>query len=155
VSKYILLSFCLTLSYFSYAEKVVEMDPNDIDMGGLIHESLPESLLKRIKYLSDTFEIVDGISYEESVDLYKRDLNPEANIVIYEEMARVYNKFCENRCLDQEERMDVYRLVLLRSMYSSEEAINKVNLSKVSKSEAIKILANYKLKEEPIAVYEN
>jgi len=129
------------------------MDPNDIQLHPTVHESLPPpKMLKRIKVLSDTFEIVDGISYEQSVGLYKRDLNPEPNIVIYEEMARVYNEFCKNRCATQPERMDVYRLVLLRSMFPGNEALKRASLSTVSEKEANQILADYKLKAEPIPV---
>lgn len=147
--------FLVVLVFYSslaLSADTVEMDPNEIQFSPTMHESLSPDLLKRIQALADTFEIVDGVSYAQSVDLYKRDLDPEANIVIYEEMARVYNQFCKNRCSTQAERMDVYRLVLLRSMFPGNEALKRVKLSVVSESEAMQILANYKLKAEPIAV---
>ncbi|MCJ8312960.1 MAG: hypothetical protein HRU38_12305 [Saccharospirillaceae bacterium] len=50
-------------------------------------------MLVRIKNTTDTFEIVDAITYEMAVDLYKRDYDPESILVIWEEMARVYNDF--------------------------------------------------------------
>lgn len=146
------LIILLFISQASFSESTVEIDPSELQIGPIIHETLPPELLKRIKNISDTFEIVDGIGYCESVDLYKRDLNPEANIVIYEEMARVYKKFCKNRCTTQNERMDVYRLVLLRSMFPENEVLERVHLNVVNKSEAINILKNYKLKAEPITV---
>ena len=152
MSRVLLLLFFV--SAYSFSADTVELDPNEIQIGPVIHENLSEDLLIRIKKLSETFEVVDGVSYEESVDLYKRDLNPEANIVIYEEMARVYNEFCKHRCSTQAERMDVYRLVLLRSMFSSNDTINKVNLNVVTITEAQAILGNYKLKPIPITVIE-
>jgi len=147
-----ILILLMLISSFSIAGETVLMNPNDVKLGSVLHSELSEALLKRIRTLSDTFEIVDGISYEKSVDLYKRDLDPESNIVIYEEMARVYNKFCASRCSTQDERMDVYRLVLLRSMFSNEETLKRANLKAVSTSEAVKIVGLYKLKEQPIVV---
>jgi len=150
----IFLILIMVFSGSSFAADTVEMDPNQINIGPLLHDNLPSELLARIKTLTDTFEIVDGISYTEFVNLYKRDLDPESNIVIYEEMARVYNLFCNKRCMTQPERMDVYRLVLLRSMYSGNEALTRVNISVVTRAEEILILNNYKLKVEPIVVYQ-
>ena len=151
VKKY-LLSLLIVSSLLN-AEETKIMDPNDIKMGPVLNEKLPEDLLKRIKSVTDVFEIVDGISYTESVNLYQRDLDPEANLVIYEEMARVYKEFCETRCSSQVERMDVYKLTLIRSMFKENEVLQRVDLNSLSQQEALSIIKSYKLKAEPIAVY--
>ena len=132
--------------------KVVEINPNKIQMNGYVHESLPEKLLIRIKATTDTFEIVDGISYEKAVDLYKRDIDPESNLVIWEEMARVYNRFCEPRCKTSSERTDVYRALLLRSMFPNEEALARLNPKVITASEAKGVISQYKLEAKPIDV---
>lgn len=123
-------------------------------MSGYVHQSLPEEMLKRIKSTTDTFEIVDGISFEKAVDLYKRDLNPDSNLVIWEEMARVYKIFCKSRCEANVERKEVYRALLLRSMYSSEEAILRLQPKSLSAAEAKSIIYEYKLAAQPIEVIE-
>ena len=38
------------------------------------------------------------MSYEQAVDLYKRDLDPEANLVLWEEVVRAHKIFCQKRC---------------------------------------------------------
>ncbi|WP_273020603.1 hypothetical protein [Rheinheimera sp.] len=128
------------------------MNPNDIQMNGYVHKELPQSLLNRIRKTTDTFEIVDGISYEQAVDLYKRDLDPESNLVIWEEMARVYNLFCSSRCKTVAERKDVYRALLLRSMFSDQEALARLNPQVISISEAATLISQYKLEAKPIDV---
>ena len=148
------LASLLTIINFSVmANQNETVDPNEIQLSPIIHESLPEPLLKRIKSVTDVFESVDGISYEQSVNLYRRDLNPEANLVIYEEMAKAYSQFCENRCASENEKLEAYRAVLLRSMFSSEDTLTQLEFNSLSKAEAIELLNGYKLEPEPITVY--
>ena len=148
---YVSLLMIIPLACFA-EDKVVEMDPNDIQMNGYVHESLPEGLLVRIKATTDTFEIVDGMSYEKAVDLYKRDIDPESNLVIWEEMARVYNLFCKSRCGTAAERMDVYRALLLRSMLPNKQALARLQAKLITASETANILSQYKLAANPIDV---
>jgi len=136
----------------SLSADTVIVDPSKIQLHKHVHESLSPQLLSRIKKLTNTFEIVDGITYEQSVDLYKRDIDPESNIVIFEEMARVYKQFCVNRCTTDSERQDVYKLVLLRSMFSDQEVLKRAELNVVNEKEAKTIIKSYKLKAEPIKV---
>jgi len=151
--KFSYISLLMIISLGCFAEdKVVEMDPNDIQMNGYVHKALPEELLVRIKATTDTFEIVDGMSYEKAVDLYKRDLDPESNLVIWEEMARVYNLFCKSRCDTAAERMDVYRALLLRSMLPNEQALARLQAKVITASEAANIVSQYKLEAMPIDV---
>ncbi len=151
--KALVLFILVVFSHKALAEnKVVEIDPSEIQMNGYAHESLPRNLLVRIKATTDTFEIVDGLSYEKAVDLYKRDINPESNLVIWEEMARVYNKFCDSRCNTPAERMDVYRALLLRSMFPDEGAFSRLNPKVITASEAKDIISQYNLEAKPIDV---
>lgn len=92
------------------------------------------------------------MSYEKAVDLYKRDLDPESNLVIWEEMARVYNLFCKSRCGTAAERMDVYRALLLRSMLPNEQALARLQAKVITASEASNIVSQYKLEAKPIDV---
>lgn len=141
----------LATANVSVAETVT-IDPNEVSLNEHIQSSLPPELLPRIKATTNVFQPVDGISYEQAVDLYKRDLNPESNLIIWEEMARVYTAFCAARCTSPEERIDVYRALLLRSMYSPEETIKKLQLNALNKAEVLSIINQYNLKPEPIPV---
>lgn len=147
---------CLALLISGPVAAAQTVDPNSVRLNDRVHEQLPAPLLApllaRIRAVTQVFEPIDGISYERAVDLYKRDADPEANLVIFEEMARVYRQFCASRCSTPEERMDVYRLVLLRSMYSSEETLRQAQLDVLSKAEAKAIVDAYRLRAIPITV---
>ena len=135
------------------AEETTLVDPKEIQYNHYMHDSLPEELLVRIKATTDIFESIDGVSYEKAIDLYKRDLDPESNLEIWEEMVRVYKLFCTDRCSEQEEKNDVYRTLLTRSMFNNEETLVRIELQSISKKEAKEIVSMYKLKAIPIPVY--
>lgn len=134
------------------AQQTVTMNPKDIQISGYHHKDLHPALLKRIKATTDTFEIVDGMSYENAVDLYKRDVNPEDNLILWEEMMNGYKLFCVKRCKSPDERMDVYRLLLLRSMFDDQESLKRANLKTLKNIEAMTVLKYYRLPPKPIDV---
>ena len=115
-----------------------------------VHEQLPKAMLDRIKVITDTFEVVDGISYEKAVDLYQRDTNPESNLVIWEEMARVYREFCASRCTAPEEQIEVYRALLLRTFFTEAEALERLYPEVLTAEEAKEIISSYQLQAQPV-----
>ena len=131
------------------------VDPNEISMGPPIHEELPPALLKRIKATTATFEAIDGIGYEQAVDLYKRDVDPESNLIVFEAMALAYKSFCAKRCMSKQEQGDVYRALLLRSMFSEKEALSQLKLDALSLDEARAAMKLYRLPSRPIPVYQS
>ena len=76
--KKLLIIFLFTVSLQACGqEDAILMNPSEIQFNGVVHKSLPDDMLERIKETTLVFEIVDGTSYEQAVDLYKRDLDPE------------------------------------------------------------------------------
>jgi len=133
-------------------DNVQIIDPNKIQLNSHVYKKLSPELLTRIKATTDVFEIVDGMSYKKVVDLYKRDLDPESNLIIWEEMARVYKLFCKSRCKNHAERMDVYRALLLRSMYTDSNALKNLKTNVITRKEAKNIISQYRLEAKPIDV---
>lgn len=134
------------------SQQAVEMDPKDIQVGPYRHDELPPALLARIRATTDTFESIDGITYEMAVDLYRRDLDPEGNLVLWEGMANAYTSFCRSRCGTPEERMDVYRTLLLRSMFNEEDTLERSQLKVLSLDEAKAVMQRYVLAPKPVDV---
>lgn len=66
------------------------IDPNSIQRGRVIHDRLSEEMMARLRKLHEVFSEVDGTSFEQWVDDFKRDADPESNVVIWEHMARAY-----------------------------------------------------------------
>lgn len=134
------------------AQKTAVMDPNDIQIAPQQHSELPPQMLERIRATTDVFESIDGISYDAAVNLYKRDVNPEENLIIWEEMVRAYKSFCRARCNTPEERRDVYRTLLLRTMFTDEEALARSDLKVIDSAEAMAVMQLYSLSPKPIGI---
>lgn len=84
MNKFILICLAAisTLCAEATAQKTVTIDPKDIQLSPYRHKELPPFLLKRIRATTDTFEKIDGVTYDQAVDLYRRDLDPESNLVL-------------------------------------------------------------------------
>lgn len=143
----------LTISSALSAQVPATMDPNQLEIAPYRHKTLPPALLTRIRAVTNTFEPVDGISYEQAIDLYRRDVNPEEQLVLYEEMARAYRQFCAARCAAKNEKVEVYQLLLLRTMFPSEQAVARATLQVLGAAEARRVVGLYSLPAKPIAVY--
>lgn len=132
--------------------KVAWGNPNEIQQGPTLHDELPDPLLDRIKAVHESFADVDGTPLEKWIDDFKRDLDPEGNIKIWEDMKNAYNAYCNDRALPLETRKEVYKIVLMRSMMSDSEVLARVELKYVSAKDARMILASYLGEAKPIDV---
>ncbi|MEH0168484.1 hypothetical protein [Roseateles microcysteis] len=150
--RHLALVILLLSQSLSFAQKTVVVNPNDIQLSPYRHKELPVELLKRIRATTDVFQAIDGLSYDQAVDLYKRDVNPEENLVIWEEMVRGYKSFCKARCTTAPERMDVYRALLLRSMFEEPEAIRRTQPKVLALAEVQAVVKLYRLPAKPIDV---
>lgn len=142
----------LLSSTSAIAQEIITIDPKDVQISPYMHKELSPSLLKRIKATTNIFEKIDGMSYDQAVDLYKRDLDPESNLILWEEMARAYKIFCRKRCTTKPEQTDVYRSLLLRTMFSENESIKHSKLTVLSVDEARAVMKLYRFAPKPIDV---
>ena len=139
----------------SVGPEIQMMDPNEIAFSDYQYESFPDAFLNRIKVTTDAFEEIDGVSFEQAVDLYRRDFDPESNIVIWEEMVRVYNLYCEKNSPTLAVKKDVYNTLLLASMFSKDEVLVRVNANNLSDIDIEQLVSSYSLAPEPIGVYKD
>ena len=114
---------------------------------------LTTDALRRLKAITDVFEEIDGISYEQAVAISELDANPESDIAIYEEMVRVYNNYCCSRLLKHEERKEVYKVLLLRTFCDEQEAINRIDVQSLEYERAVQIIRQYSLEPKPLVLY--
>jgi hypothetical protein len=133
-------------------EGTILMDPAEITMNDYVHDELPDDLLDRIKATTDVFEPIDGISYEQAVDLYRRDFDPESNLRIWEEMTRVYSSFCATRCDSMEKKQEAYKALLLASMLPKDAVASQLQPSALSEDDVDQIVSMYGLAPEPIPI---
>ena len=132
--------------------ETVWIDPNEVQFSPTMHEKLPDELLERIKVVHATFADVDGTPLDKWVEDFKRDLNPEPNVKIWEDMKIAYDGYCEGRDLPLATRKEVFRVVLFRSMAAPKDVLERIDLSILSKDDASEIMEGYPSEPKPIDV---
>lgn len=148
-----LLSSMLGCSDTPAPESAVELiDPNSIQQGPTIHDALPDALLTRITNVHQIFGDVDGTPLEKWIDDFKRDLDPEGNVKIWEDMAVAYKSFCGKKELPLDTRKEVFKVVLMRSMMSDADVLSRLEVSRISVDDAKAIMAAYPSEAKPIEV---
>ena len=149
----VLLTCILGCGGTSAPESAVEwIDPNEIQQGPTLHDTLPEKLLTRIKSVHATFADVDGTPLDKWIDDFKRDLDPEGNISIWEDMEVAYDSYCKNRDLPLDTRKEVFKVVLMRSMMSDDDVLARLELEHITIDDVKSILAAYPGEAKPIDV---
>lgn len=135
-------------------QNVKTMNPNDIQLSEVVHDSLTADQIQRIKKIQSTFAEVNPSTLEETITNFKRDQNPDDEIAIWLQMANTYEKYLESKQskLDLNTKKEIYKLILSRSMMSDEEAIANSKLTILTEKEAKEVLSYYKLKPDPIDV---
>ncbi|WP_054850843.1 hypothetical protein [Olleya sp. ITB9] len=94
------------------------------------------------------------MSLKETISNFKRDQNPDNEIFIWLNMAKVFKAFTLENVEHQklEVKKEAFRLILMRSMMSEKEAINKADLKLLNENKAKEILKNYSLDKKPIKI---
>lgn len=157
--KHLFLTIPILLFIYSCggtSEKTEMVDPNSIQLSEVRHDSLTQSQLDRIQFVYQSFEEVYPSTLEETITNFKRDLNPDNEIKIWEHMAVVFTKYAsENPTPDKlEHRKEAFKLILMRSMMNNESAISESELTLLSEYEIKSILENYSFEAKPITVEE-
>jgi hypothetical protein len=128
------------------------IDPKSLSFNEYVYQELPADLLERIRATTDVFEPIDGISYEQAVDMYRRDINPGHNVEMWVSMAQAYSAFCEARCGSMQEKNEVYKTLLLASMFSKDDVMNQLQSTILSEEDVDQLISLYGRPPEPILV---
>ncbi len=130
------------------------MNPNDIQLNEVVHDSLTTEQIDKITTIHSTFEEVYQVSLEETITNFKRDQNPDSEIDIWLQMAAAFKKYLSSKQenLDLSTKKEVFKLILSRSMMADEEAIANSNLTILTVKEAKEVLGYYTATPDPIDV---
>jgi hypothetical protein len=124
-------------------ERVTWVDPKTIQPGPIRRDALSDEQMARIRALQAVFVEVDGQTVEKWVDNFKRDADPDKELRVWERMAKAYRTYCEGKKLSVAAKKDVYRVVLLRSMASEQDVLERVNLNELSRDDAIAVMKGF------------
>lgn len=127
----------------------VEQEVQNIDSGGLQkgphqRENLSIEQLERLDRIRETLADVDDQSREEWIDNFKRDLNPDTEIAIWEHLAKSFQSYCSRNDLTKEARAEVLPILLLRSTSMTEdEILASVDLNHLTEEQIREIISLY------------
>jgi len=123
--------------------RVEWVDPKTIQPGPIQRDALSDEQMARIRALQAVFVEVDGQTVEQWVDSFKRDWDPDKELRIWEQMAKAYRGYCDGKQLSAVAKKDVYRVVLLRSMASEQDVLERVELNELSHDDAIAVMKGF------------
>lgn len=119
------------------------IDPEQIQPGPIRHESLTDEQLTRLGKVYDVFAQVDGQPIKVWIDNFKRDIDPDQELAIWEIMASAYSQYCDNRELSLEAKREVYQVVLLRSMVPEDQVLQHLELKVLSVDDAREVMQGF------------
>ena len=122
-----------------------EMEIKDLKLNDVVHDSLTTKQIKAIERILRTFSEVNSNTLEETIDNFKRDQRPDREIAVWLTMADVYEHFTLHKgtAIDHNKKDEAYELILLRSMMTEEEVIDKFDFKYLSTDEVKAILDEY------------
>ena len=123
--------------------KIERVNPADLKPLPIQHDQLSDDQIRRIKKLHETFAEVDKSSLETWTDNFKRDLNPDKEIAIWERIAKAYANYTSQKELSPEAKEDAFQTLLMCSMSSDEETIKSLKLKVLSQDEARTLCKEY------------
>jgi hypothetical protein len=123
--------------------RVEWVDPKTIQPGPVRRDALSDEQMARIRSLRATFAEVDGQTVEQWVDNFKRDADPDQELRVWERMGKAYRAYCDGRRLSTEAKKEVYRVVLLRSMASEQDVLERAKLKELSREDAIAVMKGF------------
>ena len=137
----------LALLGFGCAEQVDRQQPEiervdtaTLKPGPIQHEQLSDEQLRRITHLHEILAEVDPSSLETWTDNFKRDMDPDKEIAVWERIAKAYTNYISQRKLSLEAKRDVLQTLLVASMSSDEEGFKSLKLKVLSQDEARAII---------------
>lgn len=128
---------------------VQTVNPNDLILSPVVHDSLSMDQIEKIKKIQKAFSEVDSITLEETITIFKRDSDPDSEIEIWLAMLNVYEKIItKNPALDINRKKEVYRLLLLYTRGNEAEVKAKAGLKLLTDKEVSEIFGYCELEEK-------
>jgi hypothetical protein len=125
----------------------------DVEAGPVRHDTLTPQQLNRLRTVQATLAEVDASPLEKWIDDFKRDVNPDLEIAIYEAIAHAYQTFCSARPRTPAQKQDAYGLLLERSGTTDDNALRNYKLKALTIVDARELLSYYNKSAEPIQVF--
>ncbi|MDB6063963.1 MAG: hypothetical protein JWR26_171 [Pedosphaera sp.] len=122
-----------------------------IQLGPIRHQSLPETLIARIRQIEPILAEVYPRSHEQWLEGFMRDVDPEPEVANWEAIASAYGRFTQNRALSLEAKRETLMLLIMRSVVDENTTVNS-KLVYLNRAEAKELLHLYSEPPQPILI---
>ncbi len=114
--------------------------------------SLTDEQKQRVEVISAIFENVYSDNTEDWAKDFSRDINPEVEISVWENIAKAFLKIDQVKYLSDDQKEEAFGLLLMRSMMSVSKVIEGYKVSTLSKRAAKEILRGYEARPVMIRI---
>lgn len=104
---------------------------------------LQEDQLLRIKTLQQTFAEVDETPLDEWIDNFKRNPDPNRELMVWERIAEAYTRYCSMHPLTLEAKKEVFSILVIRSTVSEDEALKQIKPKLLTITDAKEVMSFY------------
>jgi hypothetical protein len=134
--------------------ETTELATQDLELNEIVHDSLTSQQIKDIERIQKVFSEVNPSSLEETIENFKRDQNPDNEIAIWLKMADAYGRFTlsKGQGIEHNKKSEAYQLILLRSMMTETEVLDKVQIKYLTEDEVKEVFSYYADLPEPLKV---
>jgi len=92
--------------------KVERVHREEIKIGPIRHKNLPDNVLVRIKIIHYTFADVFNKPLEETINLFRRDLNVSDEIAVWEKLAAAYLEVTSSGDFIKDKRREIAKVLI-------------------------------------------
>jgi hypothetical protein len=134
--------------------ETTEMAIQDLELNDIVHDSLTTRQINDIKRIQQIFSEVNSSTLDETINNFKRDQHPDNEIAIWQKMADTYQRFTSrtNKAIGLDKKNEAYELILLRSMMTEGEVLQKYVPKVLTKDEVNEIFSYYSDPPQPVKV---
>jgi hypothetical protein len=134
--------------------ETTEMAIQDLELNEIVHDSLTAEQINDITRIQEVFSEVNSTPLDETINNFKRDQHPDDEIAIWLKMSDAYQRFTlrADRTIGHDKKNEAYELILLRSMMTEEEVLNKSTPKFLTKDEVKEVLSYYEDLPQPLKV---
>ena len=94
---------------------------SDIQFGPIRYPVLPGDFIERIKAFKKILGDIDSVPIEQTIDNFKRDADPESELVIWERIASAFQLYFSHKpTTDSAIRKEIFAVLLGSSMGTEE-----------------------------------
>jgi hypothetical protein len=120
---------------------------SNLKEGPIRHTELPAALVARIKAYKRILDDADPTTLEQAIDNFKRDSNPENELVIWERIASTYQLYLtENPTTDFATRREVCAVLIGASMGVDDWS----NIRRLSDGQIERLVSSFYGRQEPL-----